>query len=122
MNRILRQAMQDSDNYVIELDYVDASGNRTRRTISPIRFVGRDRLLAMCLCREQPRQFYLERCENVRLVPAESVLMPMPISESGATGSSYAEPSALNSSEENSSMMAISMSGAPAMTGTLCAV
>lgn len=79
MKKILRRAMQDCDNYVIELDYIDAKGNRTSRTVSPIRFVGGDRLLALCLCREEPRQFYLDRCENVRLVPAEEVLMPLAI-------------------------------------------
>ena len=40
MNRILRQAMSDCDNYVIEMDYDDAKGNRTHRIVSPIRFIG----------------------------------------------------------------------------------
>ncbi len=79
MNNDLRRAMHDSDHYVIEMDYKDSKGIRTRRTVSPIRFVGKDRVLAMCLCREQPRQFYLDRCENIRLIPADEVLMPMPI-------------------------------------------
>lgn len=82
LQRTLRRAMLDSDNYVVEMDYVDSKGVRTTRTVSPIRFVGKDRVLAMCLCREQPRQFYLDRCENVRLIAAEEVLMPMPIQES----------------------------------------
>ena len=75
--RLIRRAMQDSDCYVIELDYLDAAGRRTRRVISPIRFVGRDRLLAMCLCRGEPRQFYLGRCENIRLSRAELFVMPL---------------------------------------------
>ena len=79
MNRILRRAMQDSDKYVIEMDYSDAKGNRTHRVVSPIRFMGSYRFLGLCLCREQPRQFQLSRCKNIRLVPAESVLMPVPI-------------------------------------------
>ena len=29
-----------------------------------------------------PRQFQLSRCKNIRLVPAESVLMPVPMQES----------------------------------------
>lgn len=74
--------MLDSDNFVIEMDYIDSKGAQTTRTVSPIRFVGKDRVLAMCLCREQPRQFYLDRCKNVRLIAAETVLMPMPIQES----------------------------------------
>ena len=79
MKTILRRAMQDSDNYVIEMDYCDASGNRTRRVVSPIRFVGNYRFLGLCLCREAPRQFQLSRCENVRLIPAADVLMLLPI-------------------------------------------
>lgn len=79
MKRILRRAMQDSDNYVIEMDYCDVNGKRTRRAVSPIRFVGSERFLGLCLCREAPRQFQLSRCENVRLIPASEVLMPMPL-------------------------------------------
>ena len=79
MNQILRRAMQDSDQYVIEMDYADAKGNRTHRVVSPIRFMGSRRFLGLCLCREQPRQFQLSRCKNIRLVPAANVLMPVPI-------------------------------------------
>ena len=71
--------MQDSDFWVIEMDYVDAQGNLSHRVVSPIRFVGSDRFLALCLCREAPRQFQLSRCQDVRLVPAAEVLMPMPM-------------------------------------------
>ncbi len=76
MNRIIRRAMHDSDNYVLELDYRDAKGETTHRVISPIRFLGQERLLALCLCREEPRQFYLSRCSNIRLQRAEQYLMP----------------------------------------------
>jgi predicted DNA-binding transcriptional regulator YafY len=79
MNRILRKAMQDADNYVIEMDYSDAKGNRTHRIVSPIRFMGSYRFLGLCLCREQPRQFQLSRCKNIRLMPASEVLMPVTI-------------------------------------------
>jgi len=74
---ILRRAMLDSDHWVIELDYIDAQGQVSHRVISPIRFVGSDRVLALCLCREAPRQFQLSRCESVRLVPSAEVLMPI---------------------------------------------
>lgn len=77
MNRILRQAMQDCDNYVIEMDYADVKGNRTHRVVSPIKFMGSYRFLGLCLCREQPRQFQLSRCKNIRLVPASDVVMPV---------------------------------------------
>ena len=79
MKTLLRRAMQDADNYVIELTYSDAKGNRTRRVVSPIRFVGNYRFLGLCLCREAPRQFQLSRCEDIRLIPAADVMMPMPI-------------------------------------------
>jgi predicted DNA-binding transcriptional regulator YafY len=71
--------MQDSDHFVIEMDYADAKGNRTHRFVSPIRFMGSYRFLGLCLCREQPRQFQLSRCKNIRLVPAADVLMPVPM-------------------------------------------
>ena len=79
MTRELRQAMRDHDNYVIEMDYDDARGNRTHRVVSPIRFMGSYRFLGLCLGREQPRQFQLSRCRNIKLVPAETVQMPMPV-------------------------------------------
>ncbi|WP_419195221.1 hypothetical protein [Novipirellula herctigrandis] len=80
MNTSLRRAMQDCDNYVIEMDYADAKGTQTHRIVSPIRFMGSYRFLGLCLCREAPRQFQLSRCKNVRLVPASEVMMPVAIS------------------------------------------
>jgi hypothetical protein len=47
--------------------------------VSPIRFLDGDRFLALCLSREEPRQFYVERCQNVRLAPAANFLMPVEI-------------------------------------------
>ncbi|WP_372897325.1 hypothetical protein [Stieleria sp.] len=79
MKNVLRRAMFDSETFVVEMVYSDSKGNRTRRIVSPIRFVGTDRFLALCLCREEPRQFYLSRCEDVRLIPAAEVIMPMPM-------------------------------------------
>lgn len=84
MKETIRRAMLDADTFVIEMTYVDAKGNRTKRVVSPIRFVGGDRLLALCLCREEPRQFYLSRCEDVRLIPAAEVIMPMPMGNPSA--------------------------------------
>lgn len=79
MKNVLRRAMIDSETFVVEMVYSDSKGNRTRRIVSPIRFVGADRFLGLCLCREEPRQFYLNRCEEVRLIPAAEVIMPMPM-------------------------------------------
>lgn len=75
--QMLRTAMLDCDQWVVELEYADSKGKRTRRTVSPIRFSGSDRFLGLCLCREQPRQFYLNRCCNLRLVRSEDVIMPV---------------------------------------------
>jgi len=83
MNNLLQRAMFDSETYVLELVYSDSKGNRTRRIVSPIRFVGSDRFLGLCLCREEPRQFYLSRCEDLRLIPAAEVIMPMPMEAVG---------------------------------------
>lgn len=71
--------MQQSDDLVIEFDYCDAKGASTHRVVSPIRFLGSDRFLALCLSREEPRQFYLARCQNVRLARAADFLMPVPL-------------------------------------------
>jgi predicted DNA-binding transcriptional regulator YafY len=74
---LLRRALQNPDQWVVELDYVDSKGVSSRRVISPIRFLSSTRLLALCLCREEPRQFYLERCSNARLLDAAEVMMPV---------------------------------------------
>ncbi|WP_201743775.1 WYL domain-containing protein [Roseiconus nitratireducens] len=76
---MLRRAMIDTETFVVEMVYVDSQGNRTRRVVSPIRFVGQDRFLGLCLCREEPRQFHLSRCQDVRLIPAAEVMMPVPM-------------------------------------------
>lgn len=79
--QMLRTAMLDSDAWVIEMQYSDTKGKKTRRTISPIRFTGADRLLGLCLCREEPRQFHLARCTHFRLIPADEVIMPVEMVE-----------------------------------------
>jgi predicted DNA-binding transcriptional regulator YafY len=77
MRQLIYRAMHQADDLVVEFDYTDTRGVATHRIVSPIRFLGRDRFLALCLSREEPRQFYLERCRNVRLAPAADVLMPV---------------------------------------------
>ena len=76
MTQMLHRAMHSPDQFAIELDYADSKGNQTHRTVSPIRFVGSDRFLALCLVREEPRQFCLKRCKNLKLVDAADILMP----------------------------------------------
>jgi len=81
MNSILHRAMHDSDRFVVELDYLDSKGIRTRRVVSPIRFLPGGRFLGFCLCREEPRQFHLTRCSNLSLQRAENYLMPLAMGE-----------------------------------------
>lgn len=77
--RMITRAMGQPDDLVITLEYVDSKGQRTERVISPIRFMGGTRFLALCLCRCEPRQFDLSRCSNVRLRPADQFVMPVPM-------------------------------------------
>lgn len=77
----LYRAMHDADRFVVTLDYVDAKGHVTSRVVSPIRFLGQDRFLALCLCRCEPRQFQLQRCSNISLRPAAHYTMPVNITE-----------------------------------------
>lgn len=80
LEHLIRLAMLDCDRYVLEIDYLDTKGKRTRRMVSPIRFGNQDEMfLGLCLCREEPRQFRLARCHQARLVPAEDVVMPVEI-------------------------------------------
>lgn len=72
----IAKAMQDSDHWVIRVQYVDASGVRTSRVISPIRFGKARQLVALCLCRMEPRTFKLDQVEQVQLMHAEDVLAP----------------------------------------------
>ncbi len=79
MHRCLSIAMQASDDYVVSLEYVDSKGGVTRRVVSPIRFLSGGRFLGLCLCREEPRQFYMNRCRNVKLCRASDFVMPVPV-------------------------------------------
>jgi predicted DNA-binding transcriptional regulator YafY len=73
----IRRAMQNPDDVVLMMDYTDSKGVTSHRVVSPIRFLGSDRFLALCLCREEPRQFYLSRCQNLRLEDSANILMPV---------------------------------------------
>ncbi len=77
MRQLIYRAMHQSDDLVVTFDYCDSKGVTTRRVVSPIRFLGKDRFLALCLSREEPRQFYVERCQNGRLELAANFLMPV---------------------------------------------
>ena len=77
LNQALRRAMGDPDHWVVALDYVDSKGESTQRVVSPIRFLGPRRFLALCLCAEACRQFRIDRCSDVQLKPAHEYVMPV---------------------------------------------
>ncbi|MEP3478465.1 MAG: hypothetical protein ABJZ55_04400 [Fuerstiella sp.] len=79
MRNIIRKAIESPDDWVLQIDYLDKKGITTRRVVSPIRIVGKDRMLALCLCREETRQFHLTQCSNMTLLQACDVLMPVPM-------------------------------------------
>lgn len=71
--------MQAQDDVVAVLQYRDEWGRITERIVSPIRFLDDGRFLALCLCRQQTRSFYLGRCLSIRAASAADVLAPVPI-------------------------------------------
>lgn len=74
---LIRRAMMQQDDLVLVFEYVDSRGCSTRRVVSPIRVQGEDRFLGLCLSREEPRQFYLDRCSNLRVDSAANYVMPV---------------------------------------------
>lgn len=103
MNNEIRKAIASPDDWVLQIDYLDKKGITTRRVVSPIRVVGNDRMLALCLCREETRQFNLSQCSNITLQPAANVLMPVPMrvveSTEAKTDSPTATPPVSSKSE-----------------------
>ena len=79
MRQQIRRAMSDPDSLVLTFEYTDRRGQQTRRVVSPVRFVTSGRFLALCLSREEPRMFQMERMKNVRLARAHEFLMPVPM-------------------------------------------
>lgn len=77
MRNLIFRAMHQPDDLVVEFDYCDSQGVATHRVVSPIRFLASDRFLGLCLSREEPRQFYINRCQNVQLGRAANYLMPV---------------------------------------------
>lgn len=73
----INQGMRDSSQWVVKLIYRDRSGKITIRTVSPIRWLDAKSFLALCLCRQEPREFKLRRCIAAQLIPEHEVLMPV---------------------------------------------
>ncbi len=74
---LINRAIQQSDDLVIVFDYLDAKGQASRRVISPYRFLGDSHFLGLCLTREEPRQFQISRCRNVKIDLANNYVMPV---------------------------------------------
>jgi predicted DNA-binding transcriptional regulator YafY len=81
LRQLLDVTMQQSDELVLSLEYVDSRGEKTRRIVSPIRYLSKDRFLGLCLCRCEPRQFHLDRCSNVQIKQAAEYLMPVALEQ-----------------------------------------
>lgn len=82
--------MNSNETLAAVLTYRDEWGRETERVVSPIRFLDRGRFLALCLCRQQTRTFYLGRCLRIRVMPAAAVQAPVQMK--GADGSWPAGP------------------------------
>lgn len=80
---LVGRVMQQSDDLVVVFEYSAADGTTTRRVVSPIRFLDKNRFLGLCLSREEPRQFHISRCRNVRVDLAMNYVMPVEMVELG---------------------------------------
>lgn len=69
-------ALQAPDDFVLQIVYLDGSGNVTERVVSPIRYLTPTRLSVYCLGREAVRTLALCRIMRVRIGPAADVLAP----------------------------------------------
>ncbi len=74
---LIARAMQQSDDLVVVFDYLDAKGNPSRRVVSPYRYLGDSHFLGLCLTREEPRQFQISRCRNLKIDLASNYVMPV---------------------------------------------
>ena len=73
------KAIRDPDRWVIAIRYEDRWGFESERIVSPIRFIGQDAVLALCLGRESPRRFSFDGIKEVRLMAAHEAVMPSPV-------------------------------------------
>jgi hypothetical protein len=73
----IQKSIQNYDDLVVTFRYVDSKGNWTQRVVSPIRWIGSGKFLGLCLSREEPRQFVMDRCQQLELKPAWDYVMPV---------------------------------------------
>lgn len=81
IKQLLARAIREAESIVVQVEYTDVNGVKTIRVISPIKFIGQDRVSALCLGREEPRTFVIARMSNAKSINASDVLMPVPIEE-----------------------------------------
>ncbi|QDV66219.1 hypothetical protein Mal65_53950 [Crateriforma conspicua] len=73
--RSLLMKASDPDRYAARIQYIDADGKVTDRIVSPIRMTTPTTVRALCLHRQEVRQFCLASIRTIELVPAHEVLM-----------------------------------------------
>ncbi len=73
----IQKSIQNYDDLVVTFRYVDSKGNWSQRVVSPIRWMGSGKFLGLCLSREEPRQFVMDRCQELELKPAWDYVMPV---------------------------------------------
>lgn len=69
----------DPERWVKAIRYEDRWSLADERIVSPIRFIARDAVLALCLGRESPRRFSFDGIKEVRLMTAHEAEMPSPV-------------------------------------------
>lgn len=75
---LLSLAARESEEFAVRFVYTDRTGVRTRRFASLIS-VDQLRFKAYCLCREEPRSFIIDMCDEIVLVHSWDVVAPSPI-------------------------------------------
>ena len=72
--------MKNPDNFVMQIIYESSKGETTKRVISPVKYgPNKETIFALCLAREEVRQFRLDGIRFVRVINANKVLMPIQI-------------------------------------------
>ena len=74
----ISRATEDPDRWAIRITYTCSDNKTTSRIVSPVRYY-KANLQALCLGREQMRNFALSRIVSVELVSSHDCLMPEPI-------------------------------------------
>ena len=74
----IARSIEDPDRWAVRITYTRSDNTTTSRIVSPVRYY-KANLQALCLGREQMRNFALGRILSVELIDARDCLMPEPI-------------------------------------------